>query len=217
MNRQSRTVFTSVLLGVAIMAAASEPVRAQGTPVAQTQRDFRAGMRTGIGYTGVMPDAIFGAGVFHLFGDRPVGLFADFRTTSFSGIRKDETYCPSAISDCTNSWVLSHRNDQHVNEEQEWLAFNLGFLYAATPEFAFMVGGGMARETRFQEFFDDNADTDERVTLNGSYYVDDELTPAWKAQAVGAFLLRASRKVVFRVGYETAISGLAFGAYFVLP
>jgi hypothetical protein len=40
--------------------------------------------------------------------------------------------------------------------------------------------------------------------------------PGWTAQGVGGILLRASRRVAFRVGYETAISGLGIGAYFRL-
>ena len=190
------------------------PLGAQTAPAA---RNFLTGMRTGIGYTGVMPDAILGAGAFHLVGDGPTGVFADGSKTTFTGIRKDDRYCPPAITECTVAWVLDERNDQHVDDAKEWLVFNAGIVYAATPEFAFLLGGGLARKTRFQEFFDDNDDAGQRVTGSGSYFVDDDPTEQWTVQAVGGFLLRAGPSLVFRVGYQTAIGGLALGAYCVLP
>ena len=204
----------AALLAILVALLVNAQLEAQ-TPL--PARDFRTGMRTGVGYTGAMPDALFGVGVFHLVADRPIGVFADWKMTTFSGIRNDDEYCPSTFAECTNLWVLEQRNDQHVGDAREWLAFNAGIVYALTREFSILLGGGLARETLFQQYFDDNEDQVQRVTDSGSYYVDDDLPPEWKAQAVGGFLVRAGRSLAFRIGYETAIGGLGFGAYFVIP
>lgn len=201
--------------GLAATAACllTVPLHAQTQP---GQRDFRSGIRTGVGYSGVMPDAMLGLGAFHFLADLPVGIFADFKTTSFSGTASNDGYCPAGIDVCTNSWVLAERNDQHIEQTSEWLIVDAGIVYSLTPEFALLLGGGLARETRFQEYFDDNEDGAQRVTDSGAYFVDDDVGPSWKAQGVGGFLLRAGRTLAFRLSYETAIGGLGLGAYYRL-
>lgn len=199
----------TILLAAAVASFTAAPLTAQN---ARPQRDFNAGLRTGVGYSGVMPDAILGIGAYHLFRG-PMGVFADLKATAISGIRHDDEYCPPAITQCTAGWVVSERNDQLVNDPREWLAFNAGIVYAFTPEFALLLGGGMARESRFREYFDDNVDPDLRVTFSGAYFVDDDVGPEWKPQAVGGVLLRAGRNLAFRVSYESAIGGLGVGAY----
>jgi hypothetical protein len=91
--------------------------------------------------------------------------------------------------------------------------FNAGLAYALTPEFAVLFRGGMARETRFQEFFDETGDGALRLTDSGSYYVENDVAPTWQPQAVIAILMRGGRNLAFRLGYETALGGLALGAY----
>jgi hypothetical protein len=200
----------AALLALILLPPSASAVAAQTAP---TQRDFVSGMRTGIGYTGVMPNAILGIGAYHFVAERPFGVFVDVKTTALSGIANNETYCPAGIDVCTNSWVLAERNDQHIEQASEWLAFDAGIVYALTPQFAILAGGGLVRETRFQEYFDDNEDGAQRVTNSGSYFVADDAEPVWSAQGVAGVLLRAGRRIAFRVGYETAISGLGFGAY----
>jgi len=202
-----------VFFAIIPFLAMAGPLSAQNN---RPRRDFRDGMRTGIGYAGAMPDAIIGLGLFHFVGDRPIGLFADWKITALSGIREDDEYCPTGIAECTASWVLAERNDQHLDDRKEWRAFNAGIAYALTPDFAVLLGGGLARETRFQQFFDNNTDQVQRLTDSGAYYVDDDIAPAWTGQAVLGVLLRAGRSLAFRVGYETAIGGLGLGAYFRL-
>jgi hypothetical protein len=196
---------------LAIMAAplSSPPLHAQ----LREQRDFRSGIRTGVGYSAVLPPAVYGLSAFHFAGSRPVAVFADVRVTALSGIRNDDTYCPAGIAECTNAWVLAHRNDQHVDEATEWLAFNAGLGYALTPEFAVLLGAGMARKTLFQQFFDETTDGAVRLTDDGSYYVEDDRAPSWKPQAVIAMLMRGGRNLAFRLGYETALGGLELGVY----
>jgi hypothetical protein len=196
---------------LAILAAplAAGPLGAQ----VKEPRDFRSGLRTGFGYSAVLPDAIYGLGAFHFAGQRPVGVFVDMHLTALSGIRHDKEYCPAGIVECTNAWVLDNRNDMNVGETKEWLAFNAGLAYALTPEFAVLFGAGMARETIFQEFFDETADGAVRLTDSGSYYVENDAAPSWKPQAVIAILMRGGRNLAFRLGYETALGGLDLGAY----
>jgi hypothetical protein len=188
---------------------ATTPLQAQ----LREPRDFRSGLRTGFGYSGVLPNAVYGLGAFHFLGQRPVGVFVDMRLTALSGIRHDKEYCPDGLGECTNAWVLDNRNDMNVGESEEWLAFNAGLAYALTPEFAVLLGAGMARETLFQEYFDETADGAVRLTESGSYYVANDAAPTWKPQAVIAILMRGGRNLAFRLGYETALGGLELGAY----
>lgn len=203
------TLRRAALLASLAAPLATLPLQAQ----LREPRDFRSGLRTGFGYAGVLPDAVYGLGAFHFAGKRPVGVFVDVRLTALSGIRHANEYCPAGIVQCTKAWVLDNRNDMNVGEPKEWLAFNAGLAYALTPEFAVLFGGGMARETQFHEYFDETADGAVRVTESGSYYVDNDTTPTWTPQAVVAILMRGGRNLAFRLGYETVLGGLELGAY----
>lgn len=179
-------------------------------------RDFRSGMRTGVGYAGVVPDAILGAGVFRMFGTRGLGVFADWKMTE-SGASGDPDYCPPQIAVCTEDWVLSERNDMRLDVADEWLIFNAGLVYAVTRELALMAGAGLARHETFAEYFHDEDDPELRITSSGAYFVDVEPQPGWGAQFVAGAMIRAGRRIAFRFGYETAPGGMSFGAYIVLP
>jgi hypothetical protein len=195
---------------VAALVACASGLEAQSG----TARNFRAGVHTAIGYTGVLPEAQIGAGVLQFFGNRGIGVFADWKMT-FGSIDGDEEHCPPAIETCSVTWALANRNDLSLGAYSEWLVFNAGAVYALTQEFAVVLGAGMARKTRYQEYLHE-AEPEERITNSGRYFVYDEPGREWVAQAVGGLLLRAGPRLAFRVGYETAPGGMSVGGYFVI-
>lgn len=197
--------FTCVLAALSPADAA-----AQAVPL----RDFHGTMRTGLGYNGSLPEAFAGAGVWHFFGSTRFGVFADakFTTSSLTG---DDKYCPSPLDECSVGFVEQERDDVVIRDEDEWLLFNIGGMYAVAPELAIMVGGGLARKTRIREYLTENET--QWLTPTGTYFVRRDPEPSWDPQAVVGGLLRAGPHLAFSFGYETAPSGLTVGAYLVLP
>jgi hypothetical protein len=179
---------------------------------AQTRRDFSSGMKMGIGYSGVVPDAVAGGGVWRMISPR-YGIFADVKT-SVESLRDETFYCPPAVATCTVEWVEANRNDVFIRDETEYLIGNIGVMYAITREFMFMLGGGVARTRTVREYYDES---EEPIVEFGSYYVDHEPDPELEPQAVIGMLMRAGNRLAFRFGYETAPGGMSIGAYFVLP
>ncbi len=206
MNGRSRTTLPCAVL-LALLA-----LGAPLTAAAQVSGpDFRNGMRTGIGYTPVVPDVLLGAGAFRFIGN-DLGIFGDWKVTVPSRTRHTD-YCPPAILECTVRWVEAERNDQVIRDETEWMLFNLGGLYTLSPELAIMLGGGVARRTHVREYFDEAIDP---ITDTGSYYVRNDPFTDWAPNVVVGALFRAGHRLVFRIGYESAPGGASLGAYLVL-
>jgi hypothetical protein len=176
------------------------------------QRHFRAVMRTGIGYSAAIPDAVLGASVYRFLGSGSLGVFADWKMKANS-LKGSDNYCPSVIQSCQVAWVEAERNDIRIRDEDEWLLFNVGVIYAFTPEFALMLGGGPARKTRITEFFHDEPDDNLRITETGGYFVNDDPSSGWTGQVAVGGMLRAGNGLAFRIGYETAPGGMSVGAY----
>jgi hypothetical protein len=198
------------LLAPLMLSAAA--ANAQAGP----QRDFHTTLRHGAGYSGVFPDAALGAGIFSFLGNTRFGVFADGKMT-VPRLTSSEGYCPPEIAVCTVEWVQANRNDLMIRDENELLIFNAGGMYAITPEFALMLGAGMARTTRLREYFHDTDDEIGRIGDSGAYFVLHETEPTWGVQGVAGLLFRAGRNLVFRFGYETAPGGMSVGIYWALP
>lgn len=195
---------------VALLLAAGAVGRAE----AQATRDFRSNVRLGIGYSGALPNAVAGAGAFVLLGQSRIGFFADAKMTQ-PRLSQHHNFCPPALGECNVSWVSANRNDYHARDEDEWLVFNGGVMYALTNEFAVMLGGGMARREGVREYVHDEPDVEARITLEGTYFVPLNTDPEWTAQAVIGALIRATNRVAFSVGHETGPGGLTVGLYFM--
>jgi hypothetical protein len=177
-------------------------------------RDFRSDHRFGIGYSGSAPDALAGAGVWYLNGPRRLGVFFEGRTT-LPAPSRHANYCPAALPRCEREWVQQNRDDHFLRDHEEWLAFNAGALYAVSREFALKVGAGVGRLRQVTEFIDDSELVEDRLTLEGNYFVPfDEAT---KLQAVIGGILRAGDRIAFSIGYETALKGMSVGAFVMLP
>lgn len=181
------------------------------------------GIHTAVGYAGVLPDALRGGSILHRFSGRPFGLFADFKETS-SSLLSDEDYCPAGarppvVSACTIDAVQAVWNDIPIRDVPEYRIFNVGALYAVSPELALMVGGGLVRSHLIREFsenIDRESGEDPRVSEYGRYYVPLEEDPTWTTQVVVGGLFRAGPRLLLRVGYETAPGGISVGGYLVV-
>jgi hypothetical protein len=178
---------------------------------AQIGRDFHNGMRTAIGYSGVLPDAAAGIGVWHMVSTR-YGIFADAKMTPTSR-RDHEMHCPPAVVPCTVAQVEQEFVHLIIRDDDEHVIFNVGGMYAITREFMFMLGGGVARTRSVREYFDES---EEPITDTGQYFVDHDPDPDTSLQLVAGMMIRAGQRLAFRFGYETVPGGMSLGGYFVV-
>jgi hypothetical protein len=202
-----RAVRTAAL-ALVVLGACAVNVAGQAAP----PRNFHSGMSWGIGYSGTIPEAYFGAGGWHLVRGSRFGVFADGKVT-LPSLTGHNNYCPPALQECTIAWVQQNRNDFDLRDENEWLIFNVGGLYAFYPEFALMLGGGMARLRGIREFVDPEEDAAIRITEEGNYFVPHFAEPSWTAQLTAGLLMRAGNRIAFSFGYETAPRGMTVGVF----
>ncbi len=201
--------YPGVVLGLLLLVGGS--LHAQAPPQGRT---FGSGMMTGIGYTAVMPDVMAGVGIWRFLGDRRIGVFSDFKAT-LPSIERNRGYCPPEILDCRVAWVERERNDLAIRDIDEYVIFNLGGLWALTPEFALLLGAGPVRRSLYREFFHDEEDQEARITDSGGYYVPHDPRSSWAGQVVVGVLVRMGQNLVFRFGYETEPGGMSLGGYWV--
>lgn len=178
------------------------------------RRDFDGGIRSGVGYTAVMPDAMVGVGAWHLFGSGRFGMFADAKT-SFPDLRDDGDYCPAEIGSCTVADIEANRIEVKIRDVDQYLIFNVGAMITLGPELAFLLGVGPVRHARFREFSDLANDPGFTITDDGTYWAPHESTPQWGTQAVLGLLMRLGSRIVVRFGYETSPGGMSAGGYWV--
>lgn len=202
-------LMTCALLGLGGTGAAAQPV----TPV----RDFLSSPRFGVGYSGALPEALAGASAWYMTGPRRLGAFADFKMT-VPRPTSHRNYCPPRLQECSIRWVqVNEPLHFQGQDENEWLAFNAGGIYAFSGEFALMLGGGAARLMQVRQFIDDEDEFSARITPEGTYYVPHDPASQWTGQAVIGLLLRAGNRLAFSFGHETGIGGMTVGLYLTLP
>lgn len=193
------------------------------TAVAQAPRDFHSGIETGIGFSGVLPDAMAGVGAWRLFPGLGFGVFVDAQITP-TDIRGESTYCPARVSPpntpvCTvgaveddSGLALNYRHP--ILDGDEFLILNAGGVLPLTGEFALMLGAGMARHHAYREFTEIPTELEEfQVSPTGAYFAPFTARPEWTLQGVAGMLFRAGDHFVARFGYSTATSGLGVGLY----
>lgn len=194
-------------IAIALLLSLSAAAKAD----AQIRRDFHSGMRTAIGYSGALPAAAAGVGVWNMVSTQ-FGIFADAKMTPTS--RRDHAmHCPPTLTPCTVAQVEAERNDLIIRDDDEYVIFNAGGMYAITREFMFMLGGGLARTRSVREYFDESEDP---ITETGQYFVDHQPDPETTLQLVAGMMIRAGDRLAFRFGYETAPGGMSLGGYFVV-
>jgi len=172
-------------------------------------------MRTGIGYTAAIPDVKAGVGAWRFLGTSRLALFADAKM-SWPRIQDDGDYCPEVIASCTVPDIEIDRIDLKLKDADEYLIVNVGVVFAPEPEYAFLLGVGPVRHSRYREYYDGSVDADVLITPDGSYWAPYEPTSEWSVQVVAGVLLRLSDAFVLRFGYERAPGGISFGGYWVL-
>ncbi len=200
----------AVLASLSLLLLSGAGLLGQAAP----QRTFEIGMRTGVGYTGAIPDAAVGVGVWHLFGSGRFGVFADAKTT-FPSKRDNGDYCPEELTSCTVPDIEAERIDIVLRDVDEYLLFNLGGLITVSPEIAFLLGAGPVRHSRIREYFDGATGADYLITDDGSYYAPHVPASSWTAQFVVGTLIRLGNRLVVRFGYERGPGGISFGGYWV--
>jgi hypothetical protein len=200
----------SVALALLLLGTGAQAISAQVSPT----RTFLEGMRTGIGYSAALPDALVGASAWRLPGPR-IGGFVDFKLTLPSR-RNDAAYCPPALTQCSSAWVDANRSDQRYRSHNEYVIVNAGVVYPLAEDFAAVLGVGAARHHPILEYFDSSPQQDQRITDEGLYFVDEDPGPRWKPQGVAGLMLRGAANLAFRVGFET-VGGPNVAVYWVLP
>ena len=199
----------ALLMSLAFLLPSHNELLGQIAP----RRTFEQGMRTGIGYTGAIPDAAVGVGAWHLFGSGRFGVFADAKTT-FPSKRDSGDYCPDELTSCTVPDIEAERGfDIKLREIDEYLLFNLGGVITVSPEVAFLVGAGPVRHSRIREYYDGSTGADFLITEDGSFYVPHDPPSSWSAQVVVGTLIRLGNRIVLRFGYERGPGGISFGGY----
>jgi hypothetical protein len=193
-----------------LLAGAAAPVQSQGV------HDFMSGPRFGIGYNGVIPDVLAGAGAWYIFGPRRIGVFVDGKTT-VPNPESHANYCPPRLPQCTLEYAQSNYNHDFLRDHDHWLLLNAGGIYVLSREFAIMLGGGLARLNRTREFVDLEESEEFRMTWEGNYLVPHPDRDQWTPQATIAGLVRAGNRVAFSFGYETGAAGMSVGLYVMLP
>lgn len=181
------------LLLLGLFLAGTEPGAAQGSA---GQQGYGIQRVTGLGYTGVLPEALIGAGVFHFFAESSFGIFADWKMTHNS-LRDSPAFLPDLD--------INTVTDPVVRTENEWLVFNGGILFQINPDFALMGGLGLADQRRIYEFID--------LAGEFSYLVQDPETSGWKRNVVFGLLFRGGNDVSFRFGLESGPRRMSVGAY----
>lgn len=176
------------------------------------RRTFPEGIRTGIGYAAVVPEVMAGASAWHLLGSGRFGVFADVKA-SVPDLARDGDFCPEAVGTCTIRDVDERHVDVKLRDVSQYRMLNAGVMITAGPEIAFLLGGGVARRSRYREYAEVVDDIELVSTDDGTYWVPFDPASEWGAQAVVGVLMRLSGRVVVRFGYETAPGGMSVGGY----
>jgi hypothetical protein len=176
------------------------------------RRDFEHGMRSGIGYTAVIPDVMAGIGAWHVVGSGRFGVFADAKM-SYPDLGNDSDYCPAVILPCTVEDIEAEGIHLELRDVDQFAIFNVGAMIVVGPEISFLVGAGPVRHSRFREYADIVNDLDLLITDDGTFWVPREPASEWGAQAVVGALMRLGGRVVIRFGYETSPGGISVGGY----
>lgn len=193
---------------------------AEGEAQVELERTFGDGLRGGVGYTAVMPDAMLGVGGFYMPQGRRWGLFVDAKRTG-SSVTGRSDYCPPParppnLESCTAAAVGEEWNDVLVKTLEEHSIVNAGGVIPLTDEFAILLGVGVARSREIHEFAEMvGVDEDWRVSDNGSYFAPVDVDARQRIQGVAGMLFRAGDRLAVRFGYETAPGGISVGAYLV--
>jgi hypothetical protein len=176
---------------------------------AQLVPDLKNATHIGVGYVASMPNVFVGISAL---GITPgilggAGLYADVKFSHDSPGNRPEYRDDISVETAEITYA-----DQLFEEKSAWLTIDLAVVYSINPDFAVYAGGGYSKKNHYREYFDDQR---ERGDL-GFYWVTDEEASGSRVNALGGALFRASRWILFQVGFESR-PGVLVGLTFTLP
>ncbi len=172
--------------------------------------DLRNSSYIGVGYVASVPEMAAGVS---LLGLTPrvlggAGLYADVKFAPTSP-GSDPYYDPTiTVAQADNQF-----GDQLFSQSSTWMAVDLALLYAATRELGVYAGAGYSKERHYRQYFDDS----QTRGLAGFYWIADPAASGNRVNALGGFLLRAGRYVLFQMGVEAQPRGATVGVTLTLP
>jgi len=195
----------AVLL-MAVLCFTAAPVTAQF----QDGEPFH--LRNGIGWTGVLSEALLGAGAFHAFGMSRWGIYADAKTTHDSRTRERTYLREWNVASIEASFQDFERDP--LTDWEEWLFFNFGILRAVTPRMGVVLGAGAARKNVIREYADHTQEAG--LSASGIYFVDHEAVSGWEANAFVSALISSGPNLALSAGVDLASRSLTLGIFWVL-
>jgi len=174
--------------------------------------DWEFSLGTGFGWAAAFPDAMLGAGVFHIFEGTKWGILAEAKIPHDSNKRS-----PDYQGDLTLEAVFADFPEEKRIEippaQEEWRLLNVALIRALTPESALYLGGGFAQKSVVREFGDNS---EAPLTRSGFYFVEDGEETGWHPNVIGGVLLRGGDHIAFTAGFESAPLVLSLGIYYVI-
>jgi hypothetical protein len=179
------------------------PLRAQQVP------NLKNSTHLGVGYVASMPNMFVGITALGLTPGLlgGAGLYADVKFSHDSPGRD-----PNYRSEISVDVAEITYGDLLFQKKGAWLTIDLAVVYSLNRDFALYAGGGYSREEQYREYYDDQEERGD----GGFYWVLDEAASGTRVNALGGALFRASRNVLFQVGFESR-PGVMVGVMFTLP
>jgi len=204
--RRNILAWRAVLLVAAVaVLPPARPVRAQTTVL----EGFSLYTHAGVGFVVDAPDQLTGAGAF-LFGPRlhGWGIYVDAK-------RSHETPRDEAgfVTDITVDDAEGVYFDRFITTKSYWTGVNGAVVRVISSALAVYGGAGYAKQTAYRRYYDESG---ERGEL-GTYWIEDPAESGTRVNALGGAFFRASRRLVFQLGLESAPRGASVGVYLAQP
>jgi len=188
------------LLGIASSGASQQPF---GSGV-----NLRTRTHIGIGYAINAPQQLLGFSGFVL---GPAlggwGFYADVKFTLDSPRDRDGFEPDITVAEAEGF------EDRWVEADGAWTNVNAAAVRVLTDALAIYAGAGYSKEKSFLRYFDG---TSERGRF-GNYWIDDPDDSGNGVNLLGGAWFRATSRIMFQFGVESAPPGVTVGAAFLLP
>jgi len=165
------------------------------------------GMKMGAGWSGVVPEAVLGAGFFHFVGSSRIGVYGHAMMPHDSRVRD-----PYFESDLTVAEVEALPSDQRIpiSVREEFRVLGGGVMWAVSRESALGAGGGMVRRVVLREYGDDS---DAPRNPSGFFWVEDEEETGWEPNWNLMALFRGGQNIAFTAGFDYQPRSITLGLY----
>jgi len=179
------------------------------TADAQVLEGFSLFTHAGVGYVVDAPSQLNGIGGF-VFGPRlgGWGVYLDAKRTHES--RRNES---GFVDDITVAEAETEFRDRGMGADDHWTGVNAAVVRVVSGGLAVYGGAGYAKKTAFRRYYDE---TQTRGVF-GTYWLEDPADSGARLNVLGGGLFRATRRLVFQFGFETAPVGASVGVYLAQP